>query len=126
METIELNPEMKKFVTERHLASLTIVTPEGRPHVTPVGFTWDSDSQLVRVITWAGSFKTKTLDRSETPLKAAISQVDGGRWITLEGTAVVTADKNRCAEGTKRYSTRYSKPKDRGSEIGRASCRERV
>ena len=59
MERIELSPEMTEFVTERHLASLTIVTPTGRPHVTPVGFTWDQERQLVRVITWAGSTKAK-------------------------------------------------------------------
>ena len=49
MKKTELTTEMKQFVTERHLASLTLVTPEGRPHVTPVGFTWDEDQKLVRV-----------------------------------------------------------------------------
>ncbi len=107
---------MQEFVTERHLASLTIVTSTGRPHVTPVGFTWDAETQLVRVITWAGSMKAKILERSGTPMKAAICQVDGGRWVTLEGTAVVTAEKDRCEEGTKRYAKRYSEPKDRGEE----------
>ena len=92
MERIELSSEMTQFVTERHLASLTIVTPKGRPHVTPVGFTWDEERQLVRVITWAGSTKAKILDKSENPLRAAVSQVDGGRWVTLEGLAVVTSD----------------------------------
>ena len=116
MERIELSPEMTQFVTERHLASLTIVTPKGRPHVTPVGFTWDEERQLVRVITWAGSMKAKILDKSENPLRAAVSQVDGGRWVTLEGLAVVTADKEKCREGTHRYAQRYSEPKDRGED----------
>ena len=114
MDIIKLTPEMTNFVTERHLASITIVTPTGRPHVTPVGFTWDEETQLVRIITWAGSTKAKILQRSECPLMAAVCQVDGGRWVTLEGKAVVTEDKNRCAEGTKRYAVRYSEPKDRG------------
>ena len=116
MERIELSPEMTQFVTERHLASLTIVTPKGRPHVTPVGFTWDEERQLVRVITWAGSMKAKILDKSENPLRAAVSQVDGGRWVTLEGLAVVTADEDKCREGTRRYAQRYSEPKDRGDD----------
>ena len=112
----ELTTEMKQFVTERHLASLTLVTPEGRPHVTPVGFTWDEDQKLVRVITWAGSMKSKILTRAGTPLRAAVSQVDGGRWITLEGKAIVTDDMERCLEGTRRYAQRYSEPKDRGDD----------
>ena len=107
---------MTQFVTERHLASLTIVTPKGRPHVTPVGFTWDEERQLVRVITWAGSMKAKILAKSENPLRAAVSQVDGGRWVTLEGLAVVTSDDDKCREGTRRYAQRYSEPKDRGDD----------
>ena len=116
MKKTELTTEMKQFVTERHLASLTLVTPEGRPHVTRVGFTWDEDQKLVRVITWAGSMKSKILTRAGTPLRAAVSQVDGGRWITLEGKAIVTDDMERCLEGTRRYAQRYSEPKDRGDD----------
>lgn len=116
MKRVDLTPEMTQFVTERHLATLTIVTPNGRPHVTPVGFTWDKEQKLARVITWAGSMKSKLLEKAETPLKAAVSQVDGGRWITLEGSAVVTADTDKCAEGTRRYAERYSEPKDRGDD----------
>ena len=116
MKKTELTTEMKQFVTERHLASLTLVTPEGRPHVTPVGFTWDEDQKLVRVITWAGSMKSKILTRADPPLRAAVSQVDGGRWITLEGKAIVTDDMERCLEGTRRYAQRYSEPKDRGDD----------
>ena len=116
MKKTELTTEMKQFVTERHLASLTLVTPEGRPHVTPVGFTLDEDQKLVRVITWAGSMKSKILTRADTPLRAAVSQVDGGRWITLEGKAIVTDDMERCLEGTRRYAQRYSEPKDRGDD----------
>ena len=116
MKKTELTTEMKQFVTERHLASLTLVTPEGRPLVTPVGFTWDEDQKLVRVITWAGSMKSKILTRAGTPLRAAVSQVDGGRWITLEGKAIVTDDMERCLEGTRRYAQRYSEPKDRGDD----------
>ncbi len=116
MKKTELTTEMKQFVTERHLASLTLVTPEGRPHVTPVGFTWDENQKLVRVITWAGSMKSKILTRADTPLRAAVSQVDGGRWITLEGKAIVTDDMERCLEGTRRYAQRYSEPKDRGDD----------
>ena len=103
------------FVTERHLATLTLVRPNGRPHVTPVGFTWDPSSGLARVITWSGSVKAKLLT-SHGALAAALSQVDGRRWITLGGEAVVTADPTRCAEGLRRYAQRYRPPGDRGPE----------
>ena len=60
--------------------------------------------------------KSKILTRADTPLRAAVSQVDGGRWITLEGNAIVTDDMERCLEGTRRYAQRYSEPKDRGDD----------
>ncbi|MEO2108984.1 MAG: pyridoxamine 5'-phosphate oxidase family protein, partial [Actinomycetota bacterium] len=39
------------FLTERHLATLTTLRPDGTPHVVPVGFTWDPDGPTVRIIT---------------------------------------------------------------------------
>jgi PPOX class probable F420-dependent enzyme len=112
---IGLSANMAAFVTERHLGSLTLVRPDGRPHVTPVGFTWDAETGLARVITWDGSVKARLLG-AHGPLRAALCQVDGGRWCTLEGAATVTADADRCADAVQRYATRYSTPKDRGPE----------
>jgi PPOX class probable F420-dependent enzyme len=112
---ITLPAEMMAFVQERHMASLTLVRSDGTPHVTPVGFTWDAQTGLARVITWNKSVKVRLLDR-RGPLRAALCQVDGGRWCTLEGEATATADPARCAEGTDRYALRYGAPRDRGSD----------
>ncbi len=110
-----LSPEALAFLAERHLASLTLVRPDGTPHVTAVGFTWDDESGLARVITWSGSVKYRLLEAAG-PVRAALCQVDGGRWLTLEGEATVTADAERCREAVGRYAERYSPPKDRGAD----------
>lgn len=110
-----LPAELTAFLTERHLASLTLVTPDGVPHVTPVGFTWDPEAGLVRVITWNASRKARLLER-HGPLQAAVCSVDGGRWCTLAGVAEVTADPERCADAVRRYGLRYKPPKDRGPD----------
>ena len=107
-----LTEEAQSFLRERHLASLTLLRPDGSPHVTAVGFTWDEQSQLVRVITWAGSMKSKILAQTG-PSQAVVCQIDGGRWLSLEGTAVVTDDAQRCLEGTDRYAERYRVPQER-------------
>ena len=107
-----LSQEVLSFLDERHLASLTLLRPDGSPHVTAVGFTWDQDSQLVRVITWAGSMKSKILEQKPNS-RAVVCQIDGGRWLSLEGAAVVTSDEARCKEGTERYASRYRIPQDR-------------
>ena len=111
-----LPPEVTEFLTERHLATLTTMRPDGTPHVVAVGFTWDVEAGLVRVITWAGSRKARNLvARPGSP--AAVCQVEGGRWLTLEGTAVVTGEPDRVAEGVRRYAQRYREPGEREDRV---------
>tara|TARA_B100001013_G_scaffold343090_1_gene270162 strand:- start:1118 stop:1552 length:435 start_codon:yes stop_codon:yes gene_type:complete len=110
----EATPAFVEFVTERHLAVLTLVRPSGRPHSTPVGFTWDQATRLARVITWSGSMKSRLLEAGE--LAGTICQVDGGRWVTVEGPCSVTGEPVACADAVARYAARYTQPKDRGPE----------
>lgn len=110
----QAGPAFVEFTTERHLAVLTLVRPNGRPHATPVGFTWDQATGLARVITWSGSMKSRLLEAGE--LAGTICQVDGGRWVTLEGSCTVTGDRGTCADAVARYAIRYKQPKDRGLE----------
>lgn len=112
----DLPAHVEAFLTERHLATLTLQRRDGRPHVTPVGFTFDQRSGLARVITWSDSWKNKHVVR--TPGQdVAICQVDGGQWLTLYGTAVATLDPDRAAEGVRRYAERYRQPKDRDDRV---------
>ncbi len=110
----QAGPAFAEFTTERHLAVLTLVRPNGRPHATPVGFTWDQATGLARVITWSGSMKSRLLEAGE--LAGTICQLDGGRWVTLEGPCSVTGEPGACADAVARYAARYTQPKDRGSE----------
>ena len=74
-----------------------------------VGFTWDPDAGLARVITFAASRKARNL-AAEPGGRAAVCQVDGARWLTLEGPATVTDDPDRVAEAVRRYAERYRPP----------------
>ena len=104
------------FLEERHLATLTVLRPDGRPHVTPVGFTYDADARIARVITWATSWKARHVAASPGS-HAAISSVDGGRWVTLYGRVRVTDDPEAVAEGVRRYTTRYRPPTERDDRV---------
>jgi PPOX class probable F420-dependent enzyme len=111
-----LSPDVTAFLAERHLATLTTMRPDGTPHVTAAGFTWDPDGGLVRIITWAGSRKARNVAaRPGSP--AAVCQVDGRRWLTLEGTAQVTSDPARVTEAEARYAVRYRQPGDRPDRV---------
>jgi PPOX class probable F420-dependent enzyme len=95
------------FLAERHLATLTTLRPDGTPHVVPVGFTWDPETGLARVITSAASQKVGHVAAGS---RVALCQVDGGRWLTLEGRADITGDPERVAEAVRRYAVRYRQP----------------
>ena len=99
----------RTFLAERHLATLTTLRPDGTPHVVAVGFTWDEDAQLVRVITDGGSRKAAHV-RDGSP-RAVVAQVDGRRWMSLEGVPTVTDDPERVAEAVRRYAQRYREPR---------------
>ena len=107
---IHLTPEQHVFVTERHLATLTTLRPDGSPHVVPVGFTWDPEQGVLRITTRRTSAKVRQIERRraaglEAP--AAVCQVDGGRWLTLEGTVEVSRDPEEIADAMRRYARRY-------------------
>ena len=103
-----LPPEVSAFLSERHLATLTTLRPDGSPHVVAVGFTWDSHARLVRVITSGGSRKVAHV-RAGSP-RAVVAQVDRARWLSLEGVPTVSADPERVAEAVRRYAERYRQP----------------
>ena len=103
-----LGADALEFLRERHLATLTSIRPDGSPHVVPVGFTWDAERQLARVITDGSSTKARLATAGG---RVALCQVDGRRWLTLEGTSTVSDDPARVAEAVARYAERYRQPR---------------
>ncbi len=116
LDPAALPEEVATFLAERHLATLTTLRPDGSPHVVAVGFTWDAEAGLARVISFAPSKKARNLAAAPGS-RAAVSQVDGGRWVTLEGTAVVTDEPERVAEAVRRYAERYRQPGERDDRV---------
>ncbi len=109
-----LSAAVLEFLTERHLATLTTLRVDGSPHVVPVGFTYDHDLGVVRVITFATSAKAA---HARVGARAAVCQVDGGRWITFEGTSEVSADADDVATAVAAYAVRYRQPKVRDDRV---------
>ena len=104
--------DLAVFWTERHLCTLTTLRADGTPHVVPVGATLDLAAGLVRVIASRGSAKVRHV-ASAGPGGApvAICQVDGRRWSTVEGRAVVRDDPAAVGEAERRYAARYRPPR---------------
>jgi F420H(2)-dependent biliverdin reductase len=104
--------EFADFWSERHLCTLTTIRPDGTPHVVPVGVTLDLETATARVITSGDSAKARFARAAgETGVVAAVCQVDGKRWTTLEGIAVLRDDPTSVKDAEHRYGRRYRVPR---------------
>ena len=121
----DLPDEVQIFLQERHLATLTTLRADGSPHVVAVGFTWDGEAGVARVITFAPSKKAANL-LAHPGSRAAVCQVDGGRWLTMEGTARVTDEPAAVADAVRRYAERYRQPKERDDRVAIEIAVDRV
>ncbi|WP_345711993.1 pyridoxamine 5'-phosphate oxidase family protein [Kineococcus glutinatus] len=110
----DLPPAALEFLVERHLATLTTLRADGSPHVTPVGFSYDPAERLVRVITDGASRKAQ---HAAAGGRAAVSQVDGRRWLTLEGPVHVRTAAAEVSEAEERYARRYRVPRPNPTRV---------
>ena len=113
-QSSDLSESQLEFIRENHLATLTTLRPDGSPHVVPVGFTFDADNNIVRVITFAKSMKARHAAQGG---RAVVSQVDRGRWITIEGTVRLRTEADIVAQAVEAYAGRYRQPKVREDRV---------
>jgi PPOX class probable F420-dependent enzyme len=111
----DLAPATLAFLTERHLATLTTLRADGTPHVVPVGVTFDPATATARVITSGTSAKARHVRGGQA--RVAVCQVEGARWLTLEGTAVVRDDAASVADAVERYARRYRQPRENPARV---------
>ncbi|MHA0287732.1 PPOX class F420-dependent oxidoreductase [Mycobacterium sp. C3-094] len=106
--TTRLTGDAIAFLTERHLAMLTTLRSDNSPHVVAVGFTFDPATHIARVITTGGSQKAVNAEQRGV---AVLSQVDGARWLSLEGSSTVYTESDKVRDAERRYAQRYRTPR---------------
>ena len=107
LDPAALTPDVLAFLAERHLGTLSTARSDGTLHVCAIGFTWDATARLVRIITGDGSQKVRNVERHG---RAAVAQVDGPRWLSLEGRARVARDPAAVGDAVARHAARYREP----------------
>ncbi|MFF3675056.1 pyridoxamine 5'-phosphate oxidase family protein [Streptomyces sp. NPDC002120] len=123
-DVLNPTPEYLAFWRERHVCTLTTPRPDGTPHVVPVGVTYDPEAGLARVISNKHSKKVRNVLAAQAQAQAqaqapaqpsaggarvAVCQMEGRRWATLEGRAVVRTDEASVADAVARYAVRYGR-----------------
>lgn len=108
-----LDEGFRQFWTERRLASLTTVRPNGTPHVVAVGVTVDFEHGIARVIASGTSYKARLIRAAgDVGLAAAVCQFEGRTWSTLEGRIRLLDDAASVSDAEERYAQRYRKPRE--------------
>jgi F420H(2)-dependent biliverdin reductase len=100
--TDDLTADEIDFLTERHLGTLTTLRPDGTPHVVAIAFTYDDGA--VSIISSDGTQKIVNIEERR---RAVVCQVDGRRWLALEGDAEVLRNPDAVAEGERLFEQRY-------------------
>ena len=109
------SPALHEFWTERHLCTLTTLRADGSPHVVAVGATLDPATGIARVISSRGSAHVRHVLKGQS--RVAICQVDGRRWATVEGTAVIRDEPDAVRDAEQRYAGRYRTPRPNPSRV---------
>ena len=121
-----LPEEVLAFLAERQLATLSTQRPNGSLHVVPVGFGYDAASRTARIITFEGARKARNLDGERGGGRAVLCQLDGGRWLTLEGSGRVVRDAEGVALAVAAYAARYDAPGEREGRVAIEIAVERI
>ena len=114
MHPADLPASALAMVATRALATLTTMRGNGTPHVVPVGFTYDPSEQVIRVISGDGTQKVRNADRLT---RAVVCQVDGGFWISLEGSIRVSRQPDEVADAAARYASKYQTPRENPKRV---------
>jgi PPOX class probable F420-dependent enzyme len=110
--TTRITDEALGFVDDRHLAILSTMSRTGSIHAVAVGFTLHEG--VVRIITTDGSQKVRNVERDP---RATVAQVDGPRWISFVGTAVIEREREAITLAENLYAARYRQPRPNPARV---------
>lgn len=100
----ELTSAELDFLRERQLGALATLRADGSAHVVAIAFGYLPETATALVIT---SDRTQKVINLERDPRAALTQVDGRRWLSLEGRAVVSRDPDRVSLAVAAFEARY-------------------
>lgn len=102
----DLTEDGRRFVSDRHLATLSTIGPTELIHAVAVGFTVADG--VVRIITGDGTQKVRNVERDG---RATVAQVSGPQWLSIAGRAVIERDPAAVRRAEELYTERYRPPR---------------
>jgi PPOX class probable F420-dependent enzyme len=110
---LSLTDEGRRFLADRHLATLSTIGPRGDIHVVAVGFTLGDDG-FIRITTNDRSQKIRNLERDP---RATVAQVAGPQWLSIAGRAEIEREPAAIAHAVELYTARYRPPGENPNRV---------
>ena len=109
-----LTPEQRAFLMEQvRTAKLATVRKDGRPHVVPIWFDLDEDTLVFT--TGQTTIKASNIRRDPRVCLCVDDETPPFAYIMIEGTAIMTADRDALLHWAARIGGRYM-----GAELAEA------
>ena len=109
-----LTPEQRAFLMEQvRTAKLATVRKDGRPHVVPIWFDLDGDTLVFT--TGQTTIKAANIRRDPRVCLCVDDETPPFAYIMIEGTAIMTADRDALLHWATRIGGRYM-----GAELAEA------
>ncbi len=86
---MSVDDRMLTFVAGQAWGVLAAVQPDGRPHLSNVGYSYDPERRLFRISVTDGRAKTRHL-RADPRVTLHVASKDFWTWVAVEGTAELT------------------------------------
>jgi PPOX class probable F420-dependent enzyme len=86
---VTADPRMVAFVAEQKWGVLATIKSDGRPQLSNVGYSYDPETQLIRVSVTDSRAKTRNL-RADPRVTLHVASKDFWTWVAVEGTAELT------------------------------------
>jgi PPOX class probable F420-dependent enzyme len=84
-----VDPRMLDFVAGIRWGVLAAAKPDGRPHLSNVGYAYDPGERLFRISITDSRAKTRYL-RADRRVTLHVTSKDFWSWVAVEGTAELT------------------------------------
>ena len=109
-----LPKSIEEFLSTRAFGSLNSIDKTNNLHTAVVGFHFDKNKKIIRIISQKKSIKVKNIIQNNN---VALSQIRDNKWLSFIGTATIKYDQESIKLATNAYTLRYEKPSENPDRI---------
>ena len=105
---------IEEFLSTRAFGSLNSIDKTNNLHTAVVGFHFDKNKKIIRIISQKKSIKVKNIIQNNN---VSLSQIRDNKWLSFIGTATIKYDQESIKLASDAYTLRYEKPSENPDRI---------